>query len=92
MPGGRQLIGNKWVFKLKRDGRYRIMLVALGYTQIPGVGFTNNFLGVVHDVTLRIALVVWVVLRLDLDQMDVVTAFLEGILDKKEYMYMKCPM
>ena len=91
LPPGRELIGNKWVFKVKRDGRYRSRLVALGYTQIPGVDFTDNFSSVVHDVTLRIALVMWIAMELDVDQMDVETAFLEGVLDKEEYMYMKCP-
>ena len=44
-----------------------------------------------HDVTLRIALVIWIAMELDVDQMDVETAFLEGVLDEDEYMYMKCP-
>ena len=37
IPSNRRLIGNKWVFKIKRDGTYRTRLVALGYSQIPGV-------------------------------------------------------
>ena len=37
IPNNRRLIGNKWVFKIKRDGTYRARLVALGYSQIPGV-------------------------------------------------------
>ena len=35
IPNNRRLIGNKWVFKIKRDGTYRARLVALGYSQIP---------------------------------------------------------
>ena len=34
IPKNRRLIGNKWVFKIKRDGTYRARLVALGYSQI----------------------------------------------------------
>ena len=41
--GNRKLIGSKWVFKLKIDGRYRSRLVALRYSQIPGVDFTENY-------------------------------------------------
>ena len=33
IPSNRRLIGNKWVFKIKRDGTYRARLVALGYSQ-----------------------------------------------------------
>ena len=35
MPNDRRLIGNKCVFKI--NGTYRARLVALGYSQIPGV-------------------------------------------------------
>ena len=43
IPENRRLIGNKWVFKIKRDGTYRARLVALGYSQIPGFDYTENF-------------------------------------------------
>ena len=51
----------------------------------------DNFSGVVHDVTLRIGLVNWIVRNSDVDQMDVETAFLEGVLEEKERVHMKCP-
>lgn len=91
IPISRRLISSKWVFKQKRNGRFRSRLVALGYTQIPGVDFTNNFSPVICDVTLRICLILWLILGLDSDQMDVETAFLEGILAKHEYVYMYKP-
>ena len=81
MPEGRRLIGNKWVFKVKRNGTYRSRLVALGYTQIPGVDYTDNFSAVVHEITMRITLIMWMEKGLDIDQMDIETAFLEGTLD-----------
>ena len=56
IPNNRRLNGNKWVFKIKRDGTYRARFVALGYSQIPGVDYTNNFAPVSHDVSFRIAL------------------------------------
>ena len=55
-PNDRRLIGNKWVFKIKRDGTYRARLVALGDSQIPGVDYKDNFAPVAHDVSFRIAL------------------------------------
>ncbi len=91
VPLNRRLVGTKWVFKCKRDGRYRSRLVALGYTQVAGVDFTDNFSPVVNDVTLRMIPILWIVLGLDIHQMDVETAFLEGILDPSEYVYMHCP-
>ena len=51
IPENRRLIGNKWVFKLKRNGTYRARLVALGYSQIPGVNYTDNFAPAARDVS-----------------------------------------
>ena len=90
IPENRRLIGNKWVFKIKRDGTYRARLVALGYSQIPGVDYTDNFAPVVHDVSFRIALARLMVEKLDSLVMDVETAFLYG--DIKEEIFMKSPV
>ncbi len=32
----------KWVFKVKQNGVFHSRLVAYGYSQIPGVDFTEN--------------------------------------------------
>ena len=56
IPNDRRLIGNKSVFKIKRDGTYRARLVALEYSQIPGVDYADNFAPVAHDVTFRMHL------------------------------------
>ena len=43
ISGDRRLIGSKWVFKKKRNGVYRARLVGMGYSQIPGVDYKDNF-------------------------------------------------
>ena len=63
----------------------------MGHTQIPGVDFTDNFSGVVHDVTLRMILIFWIVLNLDVDQMDVETAFLEEDLKESKRVLLSHP-
>ena len=80
----------KWVFKIKRDGTYRARLVALGYTQIPGVDYTDNFAPVAHDASFRIALARVMVENLDSLVVDVETAFLYGEID--EEIFMKSPV
>ena len=90
IPSNRRLIGNKWVFKIKRDGTYRARLVALGYSQIPGVDYTDIFAPVAHDVSFRIALARMMVEKLDSLVMDVETAFLYG--DIEEEIFMKSPV
>ena len=81
IPNDRRLIGNKCVFMIKRDGTYRARLGALGYSQIPGVDYTDNFAPAAHDVTFRIALARMMVEKLDSLVMDVETAFLYGEID-----------
>ena len=90
IPKNRRLIGNKWVFKIKRDGTYKARLVALGYSQIPGVDYTDNVAPVAHDVSFRIALARMMVKKLDSLVMDVETAFLYGEID--EEIFMKSPV
>ena len=82
IPENRRLIGNKWVFKIKRDGTYRARLVGLGYSQIPGVDYTDNFAPVAYDISFRIALARMMVEKLDSLVMDVETAFLYGDIEE----------
>ena len=90
VPENRRLIGNKWVFKIKRDGTYRARLVALGYIPIPVIDNTDNFAPVAHDVSFRIALARMMVEKLDSLVMDVERAFLYG--EKDEEIFMKSPV
>ena len=95
MESGRRLIGSKWVFAIKRNGIYRARLVALGYNQIPGVDFTENFAPVMNDITFRLMLTRKMVERLKTRIIDVETAFLYGDLEEEIYMnipegYVEC--
>ena len=85
----RRLIGCKWVFKIKNDGRHRARLCAIGYTQIAGVDFQDNFAPVVNDVAFRVAILLMLANDWDADIIDIETAFLYGDLD--EEIYMKIP-
>ena len=64
--------------------------MALGYSQIPGVDYIDNFAPVAHDVSFRIALARMMVEKLDSLVMDVETAFLYG--DIEEEIFMKSPI
>jgi len=89
IPKDRRLIGCRWVNKRKRNGVYRARLVALGYSQIPGVDFTESFAPVILDVTFR--LICFLILWHDwiAEIVDIETAFLYG--DLKEEIFMKIP-
>ena len=85
-PKKRTLVGCKQVFKVERDGTLRAREAALGYSQVPGIDFTENLAPVVNDVVFRIALMRMRMVNLDSMLMDVETAFLYGDLDEEIYM------
>ncbi len=63
--------------------------MACGYSQIPGVDFSKNYLPVVHDVTFRLLLVLKIVYGFSAKIADIETAFLWG--DLEEEIFMDCP-
>ena len=90
LPAGRSVVGNKWVFKTKRniDGtvdRFKARLVAKGYSQRPGVDFNETFSPVVRHESIRAILAIAAV-DLDIIQLDVKTAFLNGKLHEEIFM------
>ncbi|KAG7336872.1 reverse transcriptase RNA-dependent DNA polymerase, partial [Nitzschia inconspicua] len=89
IPSHRRLIGCKWIFKKKKDGRYRARLCALGYSQIPGEDFMDTSSPVVDDVTVRIVIACMMINGWENEVVDITTAFLHG--DMEEEVYMKCP-
>jgi len=94
MPNGAKAIGCKWVFKTKRDSlgnieRYMARLVAKEFTQKEGIDYTKTFSPVSKKDYLRIILALVAHFDLELQQMDVKIAFLNG--DLEEEVYMKQP-
>ena len=86
VPKGRKIIGNRWVFTRKDDGRYRARTVAQGYSQIPGKDFHENHAPVIHDTTFHLILIMMILHRLESEQFDIETAFLYGHLEEEIYM------
>lgn len=86
LPSGHRCIKCRWVFEVKRNGIFRPRLVACGYSQIPGVDFTDSYAPVINDVTWRILIIAKLVWNLSAKIIDVETAFLHGDLDEEIYM------
>ena len=90
-PKGVNVVGNRWVFKVKRnmDGtisRFKARLVAQGFTQTHGVDYGEVFSPVARLQTIRSLLALGNAHNLEIHQMDVCTAFLNGDLDCEVYM------
>ncbi|XP_059599385.1 retrovirus-related Pol polyprotein from transposon RE1 [Vitis vinifera] len=89
-PKDVNVIGTKWIFKNKMDEngvivRNKARLVAQGFKQIEGIDFDETFAPVARLESIRILLAVACVWKFKLFQMDVKSAFLNGILNEEVY-------
>ncbi|GKV14795.1 hypothetical protein SLEP1_g25613 [Rubroshorea leprosula] len=90
LPKGRKTLKNKWVFKLKKDGdkivRYKARLVVKSFSQKKGIDFDEIFSPMVKMSSIRVVLGLAASMNLELEQLDVKTAFLHGDLHEEIYM------
>ena len=91
LPKGKSALKNKWVYRVKQElhttqPRYKARLVVKGFSQKKGIDFDEIFSPVVKMSSIRVVLGLAASLDLEIEQMDVKTAFLHGDLDKEIYM------
>ncbi|RVW83269.1 Retrovirus-related Pol polyprotein from transposon RE1 [Vitis vinifera] len=90
-PVGKRPVGCKWIFtiKYKADGsveRFKVRLVARGFTQSYGIDYQETFAPVTKLNTIRILLSLAVNQDWCLQQLDIKNAFLNGDLEEEVYM------
>ena len=88
---GVKMIGCKQIFKIKRDSkdnivRYKARLVAKGFTQKEDIDYKETFSPVSSKDSFRIIMTLMAHYDLELHQMGVKTAFLNGNIDETIYM------
>ena len=92
---GARPIGVKWVFKKKMNAqgeieRYKAQLVVKGYRQREGVDYAEVFAPVTRMETVRLLISIATQNKWPIFQMDVKSAFLNGVL--KEEVYIEQPL
>ncbi|KAJ9513534.1 hypothetical protein QJQ45_006176 [Haematococcus lacustris] len=95
-PANARVLPTKWVLKVKRDAagnveRYKARLVAKGYFQQSGVDVGDVYAPVSKHTTLRALLAKAAAENMEVHQLDFETAFLNGVLEEHEVIYVQQP-
>ena len=90
-PKGVKPITSKLVFQVKYDAngnvkRYKIRIVACSFTQVEGIDYKEVWAPVANLKSIRVILALAAKYDLELDQMDVAMAYLNGELEEELYM------
>ena len=92
LPRGKKALRNKWAYKLKSGESenplgYEAQIVVKGFQQKKGVEFDEIFASVVKMTFIRTVLSIAANMDLEVEQLDVKTAFLHGDLEEEIYMH-----
>jgi hypothetical protein len=90
-PRNRKVLKGRWVFRYKRGPsgqviRYKARWVVKGYEQQQGVDYNETFASVVKPMSYKALLAIAAALDLEVEQMDVKTAFLYGAVQEEIFM------
>jgi hypothetical protein len=89
-PIDKSVVGSRWIYKVKQatDGsveKYKANFVARGFSQIEGIDYGETFSPGARYSSIRSILALSVQMGWHIHQMDVKTAFLNGIIEEEVY-------
>jgi transposase InsO family protein len=90
LPSNRRALGTRYVLRVKLDAngdvsRFKARLVAQGFAQQHGIDYEEVYAPVAKFTTLRAILAIAASTDAEIHQMDVCTAFLNGVLQEEVY-------
>ncbi|KAM4061991.1 reverse transcriptase (RNA-dependent DNA polymerase) [Hirsutella rhossiliensis] len=90
-PADKKILSGKWVYKLKKGPngeilRHKARWVVRGFEQTEGIDYNETFASVVKPMSYKAIFAIAAALDLELEQMDVKTAFLYGNIDGEVYL------
>ena len=89
-PKKKFVVTSKWIFKIKHatDGstkKHKSRFVARGFSQKEGIDYKETFAHVPKYTSIRSVLALAAVMKWKIHQMDVKTAFLNGVVEEEGY-------
>jgi hypothetical protein len=90
LPSNAKALRGKWVYKIKKDvngtiQKYKARYVVKGYLQRYGIDYDQTFAGVAKGEAWKLVIAVAATMDWEIEQMDAVTAFLQGKIDGDVY-------
>lgn len=87
---GKRALKNKWIYRVKQDEitsqpRYKVKLVVKRFSQRKGINFDEILSQVMKMSSIHVVLGLAASLNLEIEQMDVKTAFFNGNLEENLY-------
>jgi hypothetical protein len=89
-PKSEDVVSSKWLFKIKHaaDGsieKYKARFVARGFSQKEGINYEETFAPVARYTSIKTIIALAAKMKWKLHQMDVKTAFLNGVIEEEMY-------
>ena len=89
-PEGKFVVTSKWIYKIKHDAygsieKYKARFVARGFSQKEGIDYEETFAPIAKYISIISVLALAVVMKRKIHQMDVNTAFLNGVVEEEVY-------
>ena len=83
---GNSVVTSKWIYKIKHaaDGsidKYKARFMAHGFSQKEGIDYEETFALVARYTSIRLVLALAIVMKWKIHQMDVKTAFMNGVVE-----------
>ena len=93
-PEGKSVVTSKWIYKIKHVAdssieKYKERFVAHGFSQKEGIDYEETFAPVARYNSIKSVLALAAVMKWKIHQMDVKTAFLNGVVEE---VYMEQPL
>lgn len=89
-PKEKYVVTSKWIYKIKHAtgdsiGKYKARFVDRGFSQKEGIDYEETFASVARYTSIRAIMAIAAKMRWKLHQMDVETAFLNGVVEEEVY-------